>query len=79
MAVLLGLKGERRRRRSRKGRAVLCGRLEEQPGRQHCYLQRPRPSAPPCPLTVPGLQSCGETAAPGQRAEAARAPGAGAR
>lgn len=79
MAVLLGLKGERRRQPSRKGRAVLCGRLEEQPGRQHCYLQRPRPSASPCPLTVPGLQSCGETAAPGQRAEAARAPGAGAR
>lgn len=49
MAVLLGLKGERGRQARRKGRAVLCGRLEEQPGRQHCYLQRPRPSAPPCP------------------------------
>ncbi|XP_029393893.1 uncharacterized protein LOC115063842 [Mus pahari] len=49
VAVLFGLKGERGKQPSRKGRAVLCGRLEEQPGRQHCYLQRPRPSATPCP------------------------------
>lgn len=39
----------------------------------------PAPPHRPAPLTVPGVQSCGETAAPGQRAEAARAPGAGAR
>lgn len=49
VAVLLGWKGERGRQPSRKGRAALCGRLEQQPGRSIVTCSGPAPPHRPAP------------------------------